>query len=95
MMESQCRRKSTNALHCIILSSTAFRESETLSRISIEEHLFRMAASVVSWSEFLATDPDVRARFPPLPDFLRSSGIHSSSRVQLRSYLEENVAASV
>jgi hypothetical protein len=29
---------------------------------------------VVQWSEFLATDPEVRVRFPALPDFLRSSG---------------------
>jgi hypothetical protein len=32
-----------------------------------------MTASVVYWSEFLATDPEVRVRFPALPDFLRSS----------------------
>jgi hypothetical protein len=25
---------------------------------------------VVWWSEFLATDPDARVRFPALPDFL-------------------------
>jgi hypothetical protein len=31
-------------------------------------------ASVAKWSEFLATDPEVRVRFPSLPDFLRSSG---------------------
>jgi hypothetical protein len=31
-------------------------------------------ASVVQWSEFLATDLEVRVRFPALPDFLRSSG---------------------
>jgi hypothetical protein len=30
-------------------------------------------ASVVWWSEFLATDPEVRVRFPALPYFLRSS----------------------
>jgi hypothetical protein len=29
-------------------------------------------ASVVLWSEFLATDPEVRVRFPALPDFLKS-----------------------
>jgi hypothetical protein len=29
---------------------------------------------VAYWSEFLATDPDFRVRFPALPDFLRSSG---------------------
>jgi hypothetical protein len=33
-----------------------------------------LTASVGQWSEFLATDPDVRIRFPALPDFLRSSG---------------------
>jgi hypothetical protein len=40
---------------------------------------------VVQWSEFLATDPEVRVRFPELPDFLRSTeperrslGRHSS-----------------
>jgi hypothetical protein len=27
--------------------------------------------SVVWWSEFLATDPEARVRFPALPDFLR------------------------
>jgi hypothetical protein len=31
-----------------------------------------MTASVVWWSEFLSTDPEVWARFPALPDFLRS-----------------------
>jgi hypothetical protein len=30
-------------------------------------------ASVVYWSEFLATDPETRVRFPALPDFLKSS----------------------
>jgi hypothetical protein len=32
-------------------------------------------ASVVLWSEFLATDPNVRVRFSALQDFLRSSGL--------------------
>jgi hypothetical protein len=36
-------------------------------------------ASVVYWSEFLATDPEVRVRFPALPDFLRSSGSGTGS----------------
>jgi hypothetical protein len=31
-------------------------------------------ATVVKWSEFLATDPDVRVRFSALPDFVRSNG---------------------
>jgi hypothetical protein len=31
-------------------------------------------ASVVQWSGFLATDPEIRIRFLPLPDFLRNIG---------------------
>jgi hypothetical protein len=54
---------------------------------------------MVWWSEFPATDPEVQVRFPALPDFLRSSGsgmgVHSASWVQLRSYLEEKIAAPV
>jgi hypothetical protein len=38
-----------------------------------------MTASVVSWSEFLATDPEVQVRFQALPDFLRSSGSGTGS----------------
>jgi hypothetical protein len=37
-------------------------------------YLYSRTASVVWWSEFQATDPEVRVRFPALPDFLRSSG---------------------
>jgi hypothetical protein len=33
-----------------------------------------VTASVVWWSEFLATYPQVRVRFSALPDFLKSSG---------------------
>jgi hypothetical protein len=40
-------------------------------------------ASVVWWSEFLVTDPEVRVRFPALPDFLRSCGSEKGS-TQLR-----------
>jgi hypothetical protein len=36
-------------------------------------------ASVVWWSEFLATDPEARVRFPTTPDFLRSSGCGTGS----------------
>jgi hypothetical protein len=36
-------------------------------------------ASVVKWSEFLATNPEVRVQFPALPDFLRSSGSGTGS----------------
>jgi hypothetical protein len=34
---------------------------------------------VVQWSEFLATDTEVRVQFPALPDFLRSSGSGTGS----------------
>jgi hypothetical protein len=32
-----------------------------------------VTASVVEWSEFLGTDPEVWVQFPTIPDFLRSS----------------------
>jgi hypothetical protein len=51
--------------------------------------LYLFALSVVWWSEFLATDPEVRVPFPALPDFLRSSGSGTGS------YLKEKVAALV
>jgi hypothetical protein len=37
------------------------------------------------WSEFLATYPEVRVRFPALPDFLISSGSGTGS-TQPREY---------
>jgi hypothetical protein len=57
-----------------------------------------MTASVVQWSEFRATDPELRVRFPALSEFLRSSGSGTGSiqtREYKRSYLEEKVAAPV
>jgi hypothetical protein len=44
-----------------------------------------MTASVVKWSDFLATDPDVRVLFQALPDFLGSSGSGTAS-TQPREY---------
>jgi hypothetical protein len=41
--------------------------------------LLLLTASVIYWSEFLATDPEFRVRFPALPDFLRSSGSGTGS----------------
>jgi hypothetical protein len=43
------------------------------------------AASMVLGSEFLFTDPEVRVRFPALPDFMRSSGSGTGS-TQPREY---------
>jgi hypothetical protein len=40
---------------------------------------------VGKWSEFLATDPEVRVRFSALPDFPRSSGSGTGS-TQPREY---------
>jgi hypothetical protein len=39
----------------------------------------RETVSVVYWSEFLATYPEIRVRFPALPDFLRSIGSGTGS----------------
>jgi hypothetical protein len=41
--------------------------------------------SVVWWSEFMATDPEVRVRFPALPYFVRSSWSGTES-TQPREY---------
>jgi hypothetical protein len=47
-----------------------------------------VTASVVLWSEFLATDLEVRVRFPALPDFLRSS-VSATGPLTLVSTTEE------
>jgi hypothetical protein len=56
-------------------------------------------ASVVWCSEFLATDPEVLGSIHGAPRFSERqrlwNGIHSASWGQLRSYLEEKVAAAV
>jgi hypothetical protein len=44
-----------------------------------------VTAYVVCLAEILATDPEVRVRFPALPDYLRSSGSGTGSS-QLREY---------
>jgi hypothetical protein len=54
---------------------------QTLSR----EVFDNGTASVVKRSEFLATDPDVRVRFPALPDFPRCSG-SGTGCTQTREY---------
>jgi hypothetical protein len=41
--------------------------------------MFVEAASVVWWSEFLATDPEVRVGLPAAPGFLRGSGSGTGS----------------
>jgi hypothetical protein len=44
-----------------------------------------LTTSVVYWAEFLGADPEVRVRFPALPDFLRSSESGTGS-TQPRQY---------
>jgi hypothetical protein len=46
---------------------------------------FSTTFSELWWSEFLATEPEVRVRFSVLPDFLRSSGYGTVS-TQAREY---------
>jgi hypothetical protein len=58
-----------------------------------------MTAYVVCWSEFLATDPEVLGSIPGASRFSEKqwvwNGVHSALWGQLRSYLEEIVAAPV
>jgi hypothetical protein len=52
---------------------------------SLPVHVCQSTAPVVWWSEFLATDPELRVRFPELTDLLRSSGSGTGS-TQPREY---------
>jgi hypothetical protein len=56
-----------------------------------------MTASVVCWSEFLATDPEARVRFPALPEKKSSgSGTGALSFVSTtEKLLDRKVAAPV
>jgi hypothetical protein len=47
--------------------------------------IIQPTVSVVYWAEFLTIHPEVRVRFPELPDFLRSSGSETES-TQHREY---------
>jgi hypothetical protein len=62
-------------------------------------NIFQFTASVVYWSEFLATDPEVLGSITGASRFSEKqrvwNGVHSASWGQLRSYLEETVAAPV
>jgi hypothetical protein len=44
---------------------------------------------VVWWSEFLATDPEVRVKFPALPDFLREVMGLERGQISLVRIIEE------
>jgi hypothetical protein len=50
-----------------------------VSKLNFHNQIDFLTASVVYWSEFQATDPEVRLRFPALPHFLSSSGSGTGS----------------
>jgi hypothetical protein len=56
---------------------------------------------VIYWSEFLATDPEIRVRFPALPDFLEKKTVVGLERGPLslvsttEELLDRKVAAPV
>jgi hypothetical protein len=57
-----------------------------------------MTASVVYWSEFLATDPEARVRFPALPGKKRVVGLELgplSLVITTEEVLDRKVAAPV
>jgi hypothetical protein len=59
--------------------------SRILTSVANNRILNRRLPPPPLWSEFLATDPEVRVRFPVLPDFLRNSGSRKGS-TQPREY---------
>jgi hypothetical protein len=54
----------------------------------LHKYIMSKFAFVVEWSEFLGTDPEVRVRFPTLPDFLRVVGLEQGP-LSLVSTVEE------
>jgi hypothetical protein len=46
------------------------RWEDNIKTVNID--IDRLSASLVKWSEFLVTDPEVQVLFPALPNFLRS-----------------------
>jgi hypothetical protein len=83
----------------IKLCSTNSSYSRHCDRIMMFSRYLLETASVVEWSEFLATDPGVLGSIFGVSRFSKQqrvwNGVHSASWGQLRSYLEEIVAASV
>jgi hypothetical protein len=65
------------------------RPTETTQQLTVSRNMTLTltfeTASVVQWSESLATDPEVWVQFPALSDFPRSSGSATRS-TQPREY---------
>jgi hypothetical protein len=59
-----------------------------LSCVNIKLKGYSAILRLPLWSEFLAIDPEVRVRFPALPEFLRSSE-YETGTTQPRKYFEE------
>jgi hypothetical protein len=57
--------------------------------------IFKVQYSLAGPPELLATDPELRVRFPALPDFLRGSGSETGCTQLVTSYLEEIIVAPV
>jgi hypothetical protein len=80
----------------VFLHSATHLHDLVLSWLCTGKNLRFIFASVAWWSEILATDPEVRVRFPATRFSENQcvwNDVHSASWVQLRSYLIEKVAA--
>jgi hypothetical protein len=63
----------------MVRSRTQATEFSLVFSVSIAFVSLFKRTSVVYWSDFLAADPEVRVRFPVLPEFLRSNGSGTAS----------------
>jgi hypothetical protein len=61
------------------------REEIELHRLAFRTPVVLWTTSVVKWSDFLATDPELLVRFPALPNVLSSSASGNGS-TQRREY---------
>jgi phosphosulfolactate phosphohydrolase-like enzyme len=61
-------------ISCVTNRSTClYHASQTSRHVYMHPSETSQTASVINWSEFLLTDPEVLVRFPALLHFLRSS----------------------
>ncbi|PNF30731.1 hypothetical protein B7P43_G06146 [Cryptotermes secundus] len=73
------RKEVSTLLQNLLHRLTALEKyEEFLQRINAEAST-NSVENLSPWSEFLASDPEVRVRFPALQDFLRSSGSGTGS----------------
>jgi hypothetical protein len=92
-----CRLPFTNYTALHLRRQTSSCVTYILPKIYLQNLFTCGLASVVQWSEFLATDPEVPSSIPGDTRFSEKqwvwNGVHSAYWVQLRSYLKEKVAA--